>query len=250
VPRSVTRRRPTADLQDSGGDEFSSPDTDYTPDQDMRTTRRGASTTRASRPARDSAPAASTRVSKGWGGVRKHREESSSYASNFKVSDEEVLVKFLDDEPFVTYYQHWLQELDGKKSFTCLGDDCPLCEIGDDPRFLAVFNVIDLRDDPEVKIWEASPQPAGEIEEISKNSRTSPLNRDDLYFAVSKKKGKNGFWAYTILPVKERDLPEDWDMDPLTPSELSGLTDKMYDESIVRISTREELLGVVDDLEG
>jgi hypothetical protein len=190
-------------------------------------------------------------VGKGWGGVRKHREESSSYATNFRVTDEEVLVKFVDDEPFVTYYQHWLQELDGRKSFPCIGDNCPLCEIGDDPRFLAVFNVIDFRDDePEVKIWEASPQPAGEIEEIAKNTRTSPINRDDLYFAVSKKKGKNNFWSYTILPVKERDLAEDWDLDPLSSSELDALVDKTYDSSVVRIPARDELLKVVEDLDG
>lgn len=193
----------------------------------------------------------STRISKGWEAVRKHKEESSSYASNFKVSDEEVLVKFLDDAPFVTYYQHWLQELDGKKSFVCSGADCPLCEIGDEPRFLAAFNVADLRDgEPEVKVWEASPQPAGEIQEMAKNARFKPINRDDLYFAVSRKKGKNGFWSYTLVPVKDRDLEDDWDIEPLTGDELDDLMDKRYDESIVRISTREDLLDVVEELNG
>jgi hypothetical protein len=37
----------------------------------------------------------------------------------------------LFDEPFITFYEH---ERDGK-SFVCLGDDCPLCEIGDEPRY-------------------------------------------------------------------------------------------------------------------
>lgn len=55
-----------------------------------------------------------------------------------------MLIKFLDEEPSLTYYEHWLNELDGKTSFVCLGDDCPLCEIGDDPRYRVCFDVIDL----------------------------------------------------------------------------------------------------------
>lgn len=73
-----------------------------------------------------------------------------------------MLIKFLDDEPFITYYEHQLNELDGKQSFVCLGNDCPLCEIGDDPRYRACFNVIDLSDpdDPKVAVWRAAPDPA------------------------------------------------------------------------------------------
>jgi len=76
-----------------------------------------------------------------------------------------VLIKFLDGEPSLTYYEHWLNELDGKKSFVCLGDDCPLCEIGDDPRYRVCFDVIDLSGpgDPKAGVWRATPGPAGDL---------------------------------------------------------------------------------------
>lgn len=47
-----------------------------------------------------------------------------------------------DGEPVATFYVH---ELDGKEG-VCLGDGCPLCEIGDEPAFQALINVIDLSD--------------------------------------------------------------------------------------------------------
>lgn len=50
------------------------------------------------------------------------------------------MIKFLDDEPFASYYEHGL---DGKR-YVCLGDDWPLCETGNDPDHRACFNVIDL----------------------------------------------------------------------------------------------------------
>jgi hypothetical protein len=41
-----------------------------------------------------------------------------------------------DGEPTATYYEHaW----DGKQ-YICLGEDCPLCEIGDQPKLTAIFD--------------------------------------------------------------------------------------------------------------
>lgn len=47
-----------------------------------------------------------------------------------------------DGEPFATYYEH---ERDGRR-YVCRGNDCPLCETGDQPAFRALINVIDLFD--------------------------------------------------------------------------------------------------------
>ncbi len=53
-----------------------------------------------------------------------------------------LMISFPGDEVLATYYEHvW----DGK-SFVCLGDDCPLCEIGDEPAFRALIHVTDLDD--------------------------------------------------------------------------------------------------------
>ena len=43
----------------------------------------------------------------------------------------------LFDEPFFTFYEH---ELDGR-GCVCLGDNCPLSEIGDKPKLVALTDV-------------------------------------------------------------------------------------------------------------
>ena len=51
-----------------------------------------------------------------------------------------MLLKLPDDEPRAAFYTHeW-----GGKEFVCLGDDCPLCEIGDDPVFRAIMEPADI----------------------------------------------------------------------------------------------------------
>jgi hypothetical protein len=66
-----------------------------------------------------------------------------------------------NDEPVITYYEH---EKDGK-SYICLADNCPLCEIGDEPKHTALINVINLSDHghPKVVVRYAIPGPGGDV---------------------------------------------------------------------------------------
>lgn len=186
---------------------------------------------------------------KGWGSYNKQKSESGDFPENLKVTDEAILIKFLDDEPFYVYRQHWI-ERSGKKSFTCLSDNCPLCdELGDRPRLQVLFNVIDFTDadNPEVKVWTVGTRVAGALKNFAADKKTSPLNRENLYWSVSKS-GKGSKTQYSINPVKERDLEEDWDIEPLTADDIEDFDGQAYDESIVQFQTRKQLREIVDEV--
>lgn len=191
-------------------------------------------------------------TSRGWKGFKQKREERSDFVKNYAVSDDQPeLIKMLDDEPFTVYAEHWIDERQGKKSFVCIGDDCPLCAIGDKPRVYAMFNVLDLRDpeDPQVFPWKVSQTVADILEGYATDKKTSPLNRPDLYFSVKKSGGgKKGRVQTNLSPVKERDLEEDWDVVPFTEDELDQFT-LLTEDDVLQFSTRKALKAVADELD-
>jgi hypothetical protein len=207
---------------------------------------------------RGSSGAVSTTIGRGRDGLRKHREthKGGNFPDKFKVEeDKKIIVKFLDDDFFVTYYEHWIDEFRGQKrqmSFVCLGDDCPLCEIGDSPSFFALINVLDFTKpkSPAVAVWYASADPGGKIEELINDLEEleKHLTDEDTYAVVSKKKGKNGFFSYAVSKVKARDLEEDYRIAPLDDDELDDFGGQVYDENIVRITPRKTLREIADEL--
>jgi len=186
----------------------------------------------------------------GWSTDRapRVRRTGAGTINRFKVEDgEEVLIKFLEaDAPFASYWQHWID----KKPYTCLIENCPLCNIGDSPKPVDCFNVVKMTESgPLLYLWQASPDPAGAIKVRADNKRTSPLNRDDLYFAVSKVKGKNGFPSYNVDVVKAEELSEDWGMSPLTTEQMEAFQMEAYtSDAVLKSTPRHELVELANTL--
>lgn len=203
------------------------------------------------RAAREQAPAhrAGVTASRGWGSYARVKKETSNFPENLQVSEEQFLVMFLEAEPFLVYREHWIDRLEGRKSRTCAGEACPLCEIGDSPRMRVCFNVVDwsVENTPVVKVWQVGSRLAETIHNFSESSKTGPLNKPGLYWAVSRS-GKGTKTEYALVPVKERDLDEDWDRDPLDDTEITELLDTCYDDSLIRTDPIEELEEVADEL--
>jgi hypothetical protein len=85
------------------------------------------------------------------------------------------------------------------------------------------------------------------LKNYAKDKKTSPINRDDLYFSV-RKETKNKKTNYYITPVKERDLLDDWDIEPLSEDDLETFDAKAYDEDILQVTRRTELKVIVREI--
>lgn len=188
----------------------------------------------------------------GWKSFKEKKvERKGEWADEYKPYDDRSLIKILDDEPFSVFRQHWINEVPKgvKKSYVCLEDGCPLCEIGDNASTYSLFNVIDLADpdNPVGKVWKVSQTVADTLEGYAGDKKTSPLNRDDLYWSVwMTGRGKKGKSTVHVTPVKERDLEEDWDTEPLSIEELDDF--ELFDEErALFINDRAFLEDLVDE---
>jgi hypothetical protein len=218
---------------------------------------------RRSRGREDEEKGSRRRGTSGFGSYSSKKRSSGGgdFADDFKPKhDTPTLIKFLDAEPFDSYNQHWIDDMPKgeRKSYVCLDDeeyfgstDCPLCDIGEKAKTYALFNVIDLSNPrkPEVKVWSASPAVADFLERASKEKKSSPINREDLYWDVElQSKGKRYNWVLT--PVKERDLGDDYDMDPLEPDEIDEFSQDLHDDrsAVTKVDSFDDLQELADDL--
>lgn len=203
---------------------------------------------------------------RGWSSDRRSPQvKQANRTPQFKVPDnKEVPFKFLEDTPLVSFFQHWVPQEGGKNvPYVCLGvkivegkevNQCPLCGRGSKAKAANWFNVVDLSEldedgniVPTLKVWMASPDPSKAIEERAKVKRTSPLNRDDLYWVAYKTYGANDIPSYSIDPVKKDELLTDVGIEPLTDDQIASFMDKLYDKSIVQgLKTKAELKTISD----
>lgn len=187
----------------------------------------------------------------GWGGYRQTADSiRSDFADNLKIVDNtDMLIKILDEEPIASYAEHWVT-IDGKRrSFVCLGDGCPICDkLGDRPSVKVSMNVVDMdANPPEVRIWTFGTQVGDVLEKFAENPKTSPVNRDDLYWTITRTK-KSDRYTTTVRPVKARDLVEDFDTEPLTDDELEEYEENLFTpEQVYTVKSKAELNRVIEE---
>jgi hypothetical protein len=195
----------------------------------------------------DNKPAHGTTVQAGWEAAKDAlKPKKSEYATDFRFSEQAHLVRFLQDEPFAVYEQHWVDRNEGRRSFVCLGDDCPLCTIaGDKPRPKFAFNIISLSDgEPNVQILTAPPSFARQLQAANDDPRRGPLTK--YYWAISRT-GSGNTTQYTLDRVRATDLAEEWELDADSVDEFAAAA-VSYDTSAIYVSPREELLTLARTL--
>lgn len=161
----------------------------------------------------------------GWGATDRMIEQNSDFAQYLKITGEPTVIKVLDNAPYDNFVCHWIDEIqEGSKSIRCWGNaDCPLCRFGDKPKkFSVCFNVITLEDPehPALKIWEAGVKIARQLKDISLDKKRGPLNRPDLYFTIYKTQKTQKNTEYHLERIKDRDLQDEYGIDPLTDEQL------------------------------
>lgn len=190
-------------------------------------------------------PKVGTTVQSGWDSfdeMLNRSTSSSDYPTDFKFTEEPVLVKFLEDAPFKTYDQHWIDRPKGKRSFICLGDECPLCDIlGDKPRPKLAFNVLVLSGESRgLQILTAPPMLGRQLRKVHDDDRKGPLSRE--YWEISRS-GTGPQTVYTLNFVRGRDLEEEWSLDLAEVKDMVANTEP-YDAEAIRETPYDELLEV------
>jgi len=194
----------------------------------------------------DDAPRTTARtIKRGWGAADQVKNADSPFAQRLKVSEEPIIIKFLEDEPFASYRQHWL-ERSGQKSFTCIADiderGCPLCDMGNRPSTRFAFNVALLSDgEPSIKSYEVGPRVIDQLKNFHTDPRQGPLTKH--YWAVSRT-GKGTTSATNHQMVKERDLEDEWNVQPISEAEMRSLMKSIYSPDIIQIPKRKDLLAI------
>lgn len=189
-------------------------------------------------------PASAGRVIKrGWGAAEETKSADSPFAQRLKVTSDAVVIKFLEDDPYTSFRQHWI-ERQGQKSFTCTSNihakGCPLCDAGDRPSARFCFNVALLisGEEPVLRSYEVGPRVVDSLKNFHQDAKMGPLPKH--YWSVSKT-GKGATSQTNHQLVKAADLEADWDLDPISDSQLAALKAKAYDSSIVSIPSYKTL---------
>lgn len=196
----------------------------------------------------DDVPPSPRLIKRGWGAAENMVSADSSFAQRLKISEDEVIVKFLEDEPYAVFRQHWI-ERSGQKSFTCIADldpkGCPLCDAGSRPSSRFNFNVALLTTDGEavVKSYEVGARVIDQLKNFSVDPRQGPLVKH--YWAISRS-GKGARSSTNHQMIRDRDL-EEYDLQPIDDAAMTSLKKQAYDASIIQIPTRKALLEVAKE---
>jgi len=149
---------------------------------------------------------------------------------------------FMEDGPYASFLMHWADWMPkgSKQSYICLQDDCPLCEI-DVPSARVRFNILDCAGDtPRHVVFECGVTITDTLDDYAQKE---PLAGS--YYAVAMR-GQKRNKRTEIRPVKIRDLEEDWEFVPLTEEQITKFDNKLWDDSSLERSTRQELQEVAD----
>lgn len=195
------------------------------------------------------AQSTSTAIQSGWNAASVTKAASGDYPVELKFTEGTIqVVKFLDEDgPFAVYRQHFLtQKTEGKKSYICLGPNCPLCtklsNPAEDKRAFTVIN-LSAAEGPQRQMLIASNSLYRTLH-AAHFSPQGPLTKN--YWALSRT-GKMQQTRYNAAAVKPRDLMEDWNIDE-TAAEAAIASVKPYTRTDIKESTWEELEAIAASL--
>lgn len=190
-------------------------------------------------------------ITSGWAAAKAGSSDAAvtgDYPVEFRgITNEAQLVKFIDADnnmPFANFRQHWLEK-SGQKSYTCIGQACPICNVlGDKASTKRCFTIVNLSATPHQRqIITAGPRMFDAIV-AAENSKGGPLKRN--YWAITRI-GAGAQTNYTLQAVKPTDLQEDWGMDPVAVEAAIGAF-QPYDDSVIKINGIEVLREVVNQM--
>lgn len=167
-------------------------------------------------------------VTEGWGGA-KAIGTGGDFIKTLDFSNEAALdgktrwfvLRFLEDAPYANVKIHWVRERKGKRSFICIGEDCPLCDVGADVKAEMRFNVAVFTDtEPILRSWSAGWKIYKKIEALSQSKLTSPLPKR----------------IYLATRIGEKFNEIQYDVNKITPEEIAEAYEDIYVPSAEEIA--------------
>ena len=164
-------------------------------------------------------PAHSSVIQTGWAAAKKAVDKSKeTFTTDFRFTEEPQLIKFISSDP-MSFMQHWINRT-GKKSFISIGEGDPLIAVGSKPDQKFAFTVVNFSAEaPQLQLMIVGVRLCTQLEKLANSKITGPLNRPDMYFSVCKS-GVGLKTIYTITAVKERDIADEWQLDPVKLAEF------------------------------
>lgn len=158
------------------------------------------------------------------------------------------ILRFLQNAPYANVKIHWVSERKGKKSFVCIGEDCPLCDVGLDSKAEFRFNVAVFTDaEPILRSWSAGWKIQKKIKSLGDSPLTKPLPRR-IYLATRTGKTFNEI-QYDIQRINDDEIAEAYP-DIYVPSaeEIAELTPYTKEDVEKEYSTVEELEEIAAEI--
>ena len=185
------------------------------------------------------------------------RPSTATRPTDFKFDSDIQIIRFRSDLP-MSYSEHWLDgKTSGKKSYNCLnprkdpsGPSCPLCQMDSEisgqyakPKW--AFTIVNFSVDPfERQLMTGTKRLIDALNAMDTKPNVGPLF--GKYWAISKS-GERQTLAYHVTPVKERDLKEDWGINPTEAKKFFESVEP-FSPSILKFYSVQELQQIADDL--
>lgn len=199
------------------------------------------------RPSQATATAPSS-VQSGWDAADSFTP-SGDFPTEVRFEEGQIQVfKFLDESgPFAIYKQHFLkQKTSGKRSYVCIGENCPLCiELLDRAENKRAFTVVTLNHkEGMLRQMLVAGARLYQALHTAHYSPQGPLTKG--YWAVTRV-GKGPQTTYTVQAIKERDLDEDWKIDADKAAAAVAASD-VYSRNLIKEHSRAELAEIAAEL--
>ena len=195
-------------------------------------------------------PASSTTqsvIQSGWDAAEKLVTVTTDYPVEYKHSDQFQLIKFIDTAgPFANYRQHFLnKKTEGRRSYVCLGEKCPLClKLNDKPEVKRGFSIVNLSAKPFQRQMLIATPKLYKVFHAAEFSPQGPLTKN--YWALSRS-GVKQQTHYNFTSVKARDLSEDWG---LSAEEVEAAVSSFtpFERAAIREDSYADLVDIAESL--
>lgn len=203
----------------------------------------------------DEAPVSTTKssgvnrsgVNRGWGasgGGSSEAKRETVRATYLAVSKEKRIIRFVDDSPAVRFNRHYVggryQNCPASLGVLEDGLKCPLCEAGHSPNAAYMINVIDLSEGPnddgtwEIKTFTFGKEVHDNLLSFLEEDKYDPINQPRWYWHVFQVGGNGERKSTKIMPLRDRDVQEDYGIEPLSQEEIDEIAaGDLYDEKSI-----------------